>query len=488
VERAGVLAALVSFGWLLANSYSLVAFSDPMKWYTFARDFSEAFGQVRLAYGFPLVQAAAIAVVGPFYGFLVNVPILIGLAGLVYLFARNHVTPDDFPPDALPLSPVVVGAAALSFFVAVNWQGWLHSANPYRDPLSHSLVLAGCLGVIHWVRRGRIGPAALIAVGCGFAFAAAARETAVFILGPVALYVLAIGRTRDAFWRLVGMGAVILVASTPLLVQNAMLSGNPVLPGQMLRGMESQREFVPGIRFEYLASTLPGVLEHLSRQYGMAGLLVLVGVGVSVRRRLGVALALSVPALLLHVLFYGAYVRVVDRYLLIVDLFAAPLAGIGVAWIAGWTLRGVADPDLRGRLLSGVCALVFLPAVIVPLWGWRISEPAAQLVDARRLRADLLELMPPGARVMGERPMAEIVHCFAGDVLSVDTRRLKSTRLDAALMESERVFALTRKSANAEFASQYAVTRVAKFSGAQSPLSAFWVYEVRQRPDARPEP
>ena len=89
LEVAGLLLALAAFAYFLAHAYQLKAYSDPVQWYAFGRNFSDKFGSSYLAYGFPLLVALAIELVGPFWAFLVNIPVLIALAALVYAFARR---------------------------------------------------------------------------------------------------------------------------------------------------------------------------------------------------------------------------------------------------------------------------------------------------------------------------------------------------------------------------------------------------------------
>ncbi|MGE4605722.1 MAG: hypothetical protein AAEJ52_03160 [Myxococcota bacterium] len=488
VTFTGVVAVLSGFAALLVTSYGLVGFSDPAKWYLFARDFGSSFDSVGLAYGFPLLQAAAIAMVGPLYGFLVNVPLLVILAGLVYVFGRQQV--DDLDgSEAIYLSPALAGAGALSFLMVVDWKTLLNLVNPYRDPLSHLLVLLACIGFVAWSRRKRDTPLGPVAVGCVLALAVASRETAVFMLGPIGLYAIASrdrhpGRlsARNAMM----FGGALFLASVPLLIQNGLVSGNPVMPAQMAGGFEERHEFVPGIRFEQLSSTLPAVLHHLANQYGAAGLLVLIGVGVSIRYRISVALYLSLPAMLLHIGFYGAYARVVGRYLVIVDMFAAPLAGVGIAWIAGLALRAVDDTRIRNRLTQGAIALAFLPGLVAPVSAMMSVKPRFQLEQARRLRADLIALLPPGAPVMGDRPFAEILQCFVGDRLAVDHRTFEVSRLDAQLDRSGVAYVLKRNPVGDDIAPRFDAAVLAVFPRALYQLDPFLLYEVRPARPSRP--
>ena len=73
LEVIGLLVVLAALAAQLVTAGSLMPYSDPANWFAFGRNFTEQFGDKRLAYGFPLLVAVAIQVVGPFYAFLINV-------------------------------------------------------------------------------------------------------------------------------------------------------------------------------------------------------------------------------------------------------------------------------------------------------------------------------------------------------------------------------------------------------------------------------
>ncbi len=52
LEITGLLAVLAALAIYLVTARSLIPYSDPANWFAFGRDFTEQFGQKRLAYAY----------------------------------------------------------------------------------------------------------------------------------------------------------------------------------------------------------------------------------------------------------------------------------------------------------------------------------------------------------------------------------------------------------------------------------------------------
>jgi hypothetical protein len=130
IEMTGVAIVLASFSYMLVSRYSIMAWSDPIHWYSFGMSFANSFGRSSLAYGFPLILSLAEKLVGPFYAFLVNIPILTILLLAFYLFSRSLKSNDKF------LVSPIFAAFSLLFIVLLNRDMFVYLANPYRDPKS----------------------------------------------------------------------------------------------------------------------------------------------------------------------------------------------------------------------------------------------------------------------------------------------------------------------------------------------------------------
>lgn len=476
VQAFGLLAVLAGFAAYLVRSYSLIGYSDPLKWYAFAREFTDSFGSARLAYGFPLFQAGAIALVGPLRGFLVNLPILVALCAVVYELGRRHAG-----GKASTLVAPLAGAGALSFWIGVDHGRLLQLVSPYRDPFSHSFLALSCVLLIAARQDRRRAIAWATGSGLCLAVAASARETAVLMLLPFALYAW-VAKHADpelpVVRPLLGFGAALAAAGVPLLVQNYLVSGSPYVPGQMARWLDERGEFVPGIRFEHLGETLPAAVRFLAGHYGGSVAWLALGLTAAVRHRVAEVLFLSLPALLLYLVFYGAYERVVERYFLVVDVFAAPIAGLGVAWAASGALRAIADGRRRKLATHAALLAALLPALVAPWLFGRATNPRFQLAQVQELRRFLSTHIPEGSTVVGDRPLTEMTFCFAADLFDVRHRVRDVSRLERLLETRDVVYVLSKGWAAPQLGEHLRATPVATLEGSRYRVDPFRLSRV----------
>ncbi len=410
LETGALLVVLAALTISLSTSFRFYWFTDPSTWYHYGRHFAASFPTRRLAYGFPLLVAAATELVGPDWAYFVNVPVLALLTVLVYLLARAHA------PAALRQETTW---AALGAFLAVallmHWNRALLRAlaNPYRDPLAHVLVLACCLLLVRSYQRPGGAWAPLLLSGVCLALATSTRETSLVMLAPLLLFGLASGRRphqlpmlRSAPWFGIGFG----IAIVPLLVQNSLVSGNPLVPAQALQSYANKGSLTPGVSLAFLPHTLPGILAMLRDHWGLTGAgLLSAGVIAGLVHRQLVVLFLSLPALLVYLIFYGSYVKPVARYLFVLDLFAAPVAGFGAAaLLRAMTARW--PPRFRFAAARALLVLGFAVAVATAF-----AQPAEDrrfgMDDVRRLKA-ALGAVPAGALVLAEHPEILAVRTF----------------------------------------------------------------------------
>ncbi len=414
LELVGVAGFLACLGWFLLHSYSLIVFSDPMEWYLFGRDFSERFADTRLAYGFPLLMSLAVAAVGPFKAYLLNVPVLIALAALLYVFARLHAPTRD------PAAAALGGAAALGLLVGVDARLLLALVNPYRDGLSYAfLLLAGVL-VIAASRRPRRATALAAGAGAALALASSTRETSLLMLGPFALYAaVSKWRAPELPWRrpALAFGLALALGCVPLLVQNQLAGAAAWVPGQAAEAYAEEGSLAPGIRLAQLSHTLPELANELRGRYG-AGLLLALALGLVLGawRRLPAVWALSAPAFLGYVLFYGGYVRRVTRYGFVADLFALCIAGAGIAVLADLVFARWRPP--RALLLAAL-ALAFGAAGWTALEQGRAPRTRLRLEGVERFVRDFEASVPPQATVIGLRPVTDLIGGFTRNELEV---------------------------------------------------------------------
>lgn len=412
-----MLAALAHF---LLSYTVLHPDSDPMRWFAYARDFLARFGEVKLAYGFPLVASLAVRIAGPLYGFLVNLPIVLLLAFLVHRFALHHGAPPR-------LAPGVAGVALMAF---IAWNTGdssmlLRLSNPYRDPLSYVLLLSAtlvlfrsaALGGEPW--RSALG-GALLALACS------TRETSVLLLAPLGIYAVVtrlsaadVRFVRPVLCFVLGFAVAIL----PLLIQNWIVSGSAIVPAQASGTLGLTRTYFSGLGWLYFPETFPRLIAEMVEHYGKTGLaLIAVGLAAAAKQRLRVVLFFSAPALVIYTLFYGSYYAIVPRYLFVLDLFAAPIAGCGAVALASALLARVAVRRTRTLarrwLPAAALAGAFGFVLYAPSTEWvRVDttgpfEERLRIDDVKRLRDDLAALAPAPATLVSERPLSSLLRTF----------------------------------------------------------------------------
>jgi len=366
----------------------------------------EGRGMVLYAVGYPLYLAAFILVGGRYAPVFANAAVFLALLVLIGVVTRRIFGEDRRGRAAALAAPVL--------YVLFNRQAIFTLLAPYRDPLSH-LLLLGALGVLLGGSRGPRRAAPFVLSGLLFGLAALVRETSVLALPPLAL--LAVWQLRSAArgqaLRLAlafGLGA--LLGVLPLLVQNGLNTGNPFYPTQMLHNQVKFGEIddaagAKGFGMKALSpanfpSTAPRLLRVLLHDFQPAFLgLLLIGLWAGWRQP-AVRLFL-VPFVLMYLLFFGCYTRAINRYIFIAQIALAPLLGLGLAESASRLGR-----LLRAEWLPTAAACAASVATVGVLLVSRESG-LFQVRDAEEFRRDFEARVPAGAVVFAGKPMHEVL-------------------------------------------------------------------------------
>jgi hypothetical protein len=403
-ERAGVALLLGAVGFLLWREHTLVAWSEPSRAFHFGRNFFDLFGEAPLAYGLPLLIHGAVSAVGPFWAFAVNAPVLLLLVALLYLFVR------DLGPGR-GLGPLAGGVAA-ALLVFRDADLLIGLASPYRDPLAWVFVLVACLLLLRWQR----GDAFAAGAGAALAAAVSTREASILMGIPFLLFGLSARRHPGALRAAGFFAAAFAVVCVPMALHNHGVSGRAWLPAAAAPGFADGDGLMAGISAAHLASTLPDALRRLAvPDTGIGLALAAVGLLAAVRRREPGLLALCLPAVLVHLLFYGCHAQPAPRSLLAVELFLLPLAGAGAAWLLGLLLTPLGD----GRAARALAALAGLLALLLgaglALERGRVEARGFRLEDALALRNHVTALLPEGVPLLAEPPLFDILRTFLDD-------------------------------------------------------------------------
>lgn len=403
-RRHPVLAALLPwaiggtvlgfFLWMALGSYYVRAFSDCINWLTYARDFGHEFTHSRWPYGFPLFLRGVMVLVGPYWVFIANIPVMLALFAVVSwvgtLFARRDAAAGQPPlPRFWPFLSVWV------LVLATDVRSFPRYFNPYRDPLSYVLLMASVglfvrsLSARTQCRRGW----GVALAGAMLGLACSVREPSILMMFPLALYgILAwwAGRRGTepsiSFWGAVlPFGAGFTLAMLPFLVQTYLATHQVFLPPQA----SLEAAVVPGSHFNQttLSSIGGDARSHYMKYEPMLLLLALAGVVAAVHRRNRPALALALPAAILYAVFYSFYWTFVVRYFYIAVLFLVLLAGYAIQSLlafalARWPRRGRTAGWILLALLA--CASSLRLALARPKWTPHQVPQAKAMADEFR--------------------------------------------------------------------------------------------------------
>ena len=359
-------AVLACFFALVRDSYFIRAYSDCYNWLEFAKNFGREFTRSRWPYGFPLFLRGALEVAGPYWVFLVNLPVMVALFAVTAWFGTLLRRDDGVGAGAGALP---TGWAFLAVWIPVlvaDAASFTRYLNPYRDPLSYVLVMLSTVLFVRALAKRRTWGVA--AAGAVLGLASSVREPSVFMVLPFLVYGVWtwVGAKKEiALWKMVGAFALGLAAAlVPLLVQTYLTTHQVLLPPQA--SLESQ--VVPGVHFkwEVFAPTGYAAWVYYTKHELWLLLLAAAGLVAAVRRRNRLVLALAVPAAVMYAVFYTFYWTFVIRYYYVAVLFLVLAAGYGVQtfleWLcvrwprrgrtAGWALLAVAACVTGGRLLA----------------------------------------------------------------------------------------------------------------------------------------
>jgi len=377
-----------------------------MNYLSDARRLPEVLSTTRWPIGYLAFLYLLLPILGPYYIFLSNLPLLAGIAVLVARLAQpaaeEHLSRAQAP---------FAGVIALAFVLAYQPQLLLQMANPYRDPLSHLLLLASALALIEFLRRQSTRVGLIIASGLLAGLSYSVREPAVLATPFFALATLCYGRRhglRIPLWKLgVLFAAAFALGSVPYLLQTYLRTRQFLVPAEAAVAGR-----IPGMHLGGFRETFSKALGRFVGQATPPALFFLLLAALSaICRRSVLTLALILPAFVTYFLFYSFYWTYVPRYFFTAVLLAAPLVGAGacVAARALSRIPGLArlDTPVVAFLASASCVFAGWRMATAPAWG-----PRFLLSHARRLSASVNHAIAPGSLLLAPRNLCEVASWF----------------------------------------------------------------------------
>jgi hypothetical protein len=397
--------------------FTFISGFDPMTYIRIARGIlSDGLAGVHVfdgsgmtAPGFPLILAAAIGLFGPFAPYWVNPLIALALLPLLAsVLVRAGV-------------PVRQAAVAVPASLLLLISGYHLNAHfllyPFRELSAFAVSLAGIWLLLAAGNRDTVGwKRASLATAAGVCAMATAciREPSVIGLAGVLVWVLA---SRNAWRAKAAVLACFLAPFAAALIAYLALTPGHAPNAQWAKwiGQISQLGFAS--MFSRFADIEPTVRGWLFQEMGWFWSAMTILGAWSLRRNPRALAAFLIPAALLY-LFY-AFTEAHRRYLLSSLLFAAPVAGCGVGWIAEAAAarlrsgrRWVAAIPHMAAIAGVSVAMVIAIVKLVPA-GPRVKKPQIEAAVAAVARAT-------GAAGHANRPSMFMTPCarYAGDLVS----------------------------------------------------------------------
>jgi len=442
---------LVAFALYLLWSHYVKAYSDPVHYLRGAQKLAEGKFPSRkppLYYLFLLVN---LKILGPVYIFLVNGPLLVLMAWLVY-----RVTGQLFHPEVrggLPEGPDprVAAMAALLILIATNLTFYLDLLNPYREPLAYCFLLAGVSLLLSFAAGGGPWLAAFGALFVGLSVGV--RETCAVMLVPVALFFLygVFTQKEGPRWKSATLFIFFLaVGLSPFLFYNYLYSGHVAVPSYAATkwlaatgdNMKLPRDIpVPGMSLHFFKKTGSEMLRLHWAKYGWwGGLLLVAGLAASWRRSLAAVWWLLLPSIAINMVFFSFWHRRMWRFYTVIDLFLVPILAVGFAALLGRLSAFLASsrPGVGGRLTSVAASLLAAATLVVLAVGAGGRGETFKVWHVDEVRRFILPHLEKPFSVLGDDPANEMLSWILraepdGDEYRISRKRVREAGLDEAL-------------------------------------------------------
>ena len=420
-STVGIVFAAMIFH--VVREHYVKSYSDPLNWLGYAMNFVAEFGQSRWPYGYPLFLAGMLKLVGPFYIYWINLPVIMAMYLLVMALTRLMMRTFDEEAG----SDSFAGLYAFLIIASFDPARLTYYVNPYRDFLSYVYVLAALYCLI--TAAGRPGKLLrLIPAGALLGFACGVREPSILMLAPMALYGLWIWYQRRPELPLLKsillFAAGLFVGLLPLLAQSYLSTRQVVLPPQAFK----DGNLVPGMNrpsLDLVMEVSAKALRHAVFDGGWVVFLGIIGCLMAFRKgrhALWIIFGISAGIYFVFYLFYWTFMQ---RYFYPAFLFLSVPAGTAL-YFAGKCLASHVRSGNGSRWVQPIMAMALAGVV-----GFRIAaqdqgDEQFQINNARKFAGDVSSIVGTSSNtyVFARRHLCELLEYFtAGKSGSADVGR-----------------------------------------------------------------
>lgn len=401
----GIFMLVATLIFVLSNYY-VKAYSDPMNWLNFATHIQEKFATSYWPLGYPVFLWAAMHVTGPYYIFLVNLPVMLLLAVLTALFAVSSAKETE-----KGIEPMLIGVGCLAMIMGFDSRMLVYLSNPYRDPLSFVLMLVSMFVFADYIRSDGRRWVSLGVSGLLLGFAYCVRETSVLLVLPLFVYGIAgwMRKKQIGFWKSgLVFGAGILMGALPLFVQSYCHTRHFFLPPQSV----VTDNLLPGLHVSSHTSTARQAVKYFfANNHIVYTVAAFCGVVFSVVTKNRKLLLLLVPAVVVYYVFYSYYETFVERYFYVVVVLGAPLAAFGLYKTAEYGMFRLKLAKYKTHVYAAITVLLCVSTIITYV-STTERDRNFRIKDAIALTDFIEDLLPAGSFVLCERHLCEVLNYF----------------------------------------------------------------------------
>ncbi len=386
-------------------------YSDPVGFLSRAVRWGQGLDTADRAPLYPVILYYIMRAIGRDWVFVANIPFILmflGLMGALSYCVFTEKSEHRWSGNYLCLAAIMSAAV---FFV-LRRHLLLQMVNPYREPLSFSLLLLSVWLIVNGWRRKKI--LRLFLAGITVGICVSLRETSLLIVFSIGLWLMGEAycerRIRWNYWFVIALG--IVLGLLPLMYKNYSYSGQALVPAYSAGRVEAYSATghwdipVPGMSLRYFRHTAPATLRKTMEIYTPVGaFLFFAGLVAAVKKRNRLILLLLLPSCILFFLFHFFYNRYLARYIMTGELFAVLIMVYGA--FALWNMAEALLEPRIGRKLQFVriAVLVFMVlhffAVLAPplISGNRRTK----VWNLETIRSEILAVIDTPATFMGNR-------------------------------------------------------------------------------------
>ena len=376
-----------------------------------------------IAIGYPLVLAGAMRATGLSGALFLNHLLLTAVLGLLVLCVWEGWGRSTWA--------LAFGAAAAAAFLYSAPASFLQFSRPWREPLFYLCVLGALYALFRFLREGRPGFVLLLGFLAGYA--CAIKEANIVYAAWMGLY-LVCSRPFRAHPRkglLLGLGVLGgLAGLAPLLIQNVISTGNPLLSLQFAHSASNYTAPpaegpilgpVPGLTASNILSIYLRYIDLYAASGGAlfqwpALLLCLAGVVLAIRSHAG---RLFLGLGLFHALLYAQWGNADFRHMYFAHVSYAVLAALPLFLLLRVMVARV--PALHARREPIFVALLAVSALFpIPFGNAPDEAERYKMSDAKRLEAELANLAEGRALFFSNRNLRDVL----GTLTRLDVMRL----------------------------------------------------------------